>query len=91
MVRLARGQKDEAVEVAKEAADIELSMSAPSGPPAPIKPALELYGDLLMDAGRLKEASAAYEQELLRTPNRTPTTKGLARAKAELGTTATAR
>jgi tetratricopeptide (TPR) repeat protein len=91
VLRLARGQKDEAVEVAKEAADIELSMSAPSGPPAPIKPALELYGDLLMDAGRLKEASAAYEQELLRTPNRTPTIKGLARAKAELGTTATAR
>jgi hypothetical protein len=44
-----------------------------------------------MDAGRLKRASAAYEQELLRTPNRTPATKGLARAKAELGTTATAR
>ena len=35
-----------------------------------------------MDAGRLKRASAAYEQELLRTPNRTPPIKGLARANA---------
>jgi ABC-type Fe3+-hydroxamate transport system substrate-binding protein len=78
---LARGEKEEAARLAKEAVDIELTMSAPSGPPEPIKPSLELYGDVLLEAGHAKEAAAAYEQELLRTPNRTPSVKGLARAK----------
>jgi len=86
---LARGQKDDAVRLAKEAVDIELTMSPPSGPPDPIKPALELYGDVLLDAGRSKEAAAAYDDELLRTPNRTPSVKGLASAKEKLRTTTT--
>ena len=87
--RLARNQKDDAVRLAKDAVDIELTMSPPSGPPDPIKPALELYGDVLLDAGRAKDAAAAYEEELLRTPNRTPSLKGLAAAKEKLRTTTT--
>jgi hypothetical protein len=86
---LARGQKDEAVRLAKDAVDIEMTMSPPSGPPDPIKPALELYGDVLLEAGRVKEAATAYEDELLRTPNRTPSVKGLASAKEKLRTTTT--
>ena len=89
VTRLARGEKDEAVRLAKEAVDIELTMNAPSGPPDPIKPALELYGDVLLEAGRAKEAAAAYDEELLRTPNRTPSIKGLARAKDKLRATTT--
>jgi tetratricopeptide (TPR) repeat protein len=88
VAELTRGRKDEAVRLAKEAADIELTMSAPSGPPEPIKPALELYGGVLLDAGRAQEAAAAYEQQLQRTPNRTPSVKGLARAKEKLAATA---
>ena len=80
-IQLARGQKDDAVRLAKEAADIDLTMAPPSGPPEPIKPGLELYGDMLMKTGHAKEAADAYEQQLLRTPNRTPSVKGLARAK----------
>ncbi|MBI4477015.1 MAG: hypothetical protein HY654_07565 [Acidobacteria bacterium] len=83
VARLARGQKEEAVRLAKEAADIELTTNAPSGPPDPIKPALELYGDILLEVGRAKDAAAAYEQALLRTPNRTPSVKGLARARGQ--------
>jgi hypothetical protein len=85
----ARSQKDDAVRLAREAADIELTMDAPSGPPDPIKPAVELYADLLLEAGRAKEAAATYEQQLLRTPNRTPSVKGLARAKERAGMTTT--
>jgi hypothetical protein len=49
--------------------------------PDPIKPGLELYGDVLLATGHAKEAAAVYEEQLLRTPNRTPSVKALARAK----------
>ena len=90
VTKLAQGQKDEAVRLAKEAADIERTMSAPSGPPDPIKPALELYGDILLDAGRAADAVAAYEAQLQRTPNRTPSVKGLATARSKASTAAAA-
>jgi tetratricopeptide (TPR) repeat protein len=83
---LARGRKDDAVRLAKEATDIELTLSAPSGPPDPIKPALEFYGEVLLAAGHPAEAAAALDQQLLRTPNRTPAVQDLARAHQEAGT-----
>ncbi len=79
--RFARGQKDDALKLAKEAMDIELSLSAPSGPPDPIKPAPELYGELLLEAGRNAEAMAALELSLQRTPNRAPSVKAMQRAR----------
>ncbi len=82
LVSNARGQKDEALKLAREAMDIELSLSAPSGPPDPIKPAPEFYGELLLDAGRTAEAIAALELSLQRTPNRTPSVKAMARARS---------
>ena len=84
IIRWAKGQKEEALALAKEAVDVEKTMEAPSGPPDPIKPAFELYGELLAEAGRHKEAAAAFEQSLLRTPNRTPSVKGLAAVTAKL-------
>ena len=78
----ARGRHDAAARLAKQAVQIELTMNAPSGPPDPIKPALELYGELLLAANRPAEAVAAFEQSLLRTPKRTPSLLGLARAAA---------
>lgn len=85
LVRAARGQKEEALKLAKEATDIELAMAPPSGPPSPIKPAPEFYGEMLLDSGRNAEAIAALELSLQRTPNRTPSVKALQRARA-LGT-----
>ena len=90
-IRWAKGQKDEALAFAKEAADAEKTLNAPSGPPDPIKPAFELYGEMLLEAGRAKEAMQAFEQSLLRTPKRTPSVLGLARAAAAAGDQATAR
>ncbi len=84
IIRWAKGQKEEALALAKEAVDVEKTMEAPSGPPDPIKPAFELYGELLAVAGRHKEAAAAFEQSLLRMPNRTPSVKGLAAVTAKL-------
>ena len=91
LARLAGGQQDEALRLAKEAADLELTTSPPSGPPDPMKPASELYGEMLLEADRPAEAVAAFEQSLLRTPKRTPSLLGLARASAKAGNLAAAR
>ncbi len=82
LVSNARGRKDEALKLAKDAMDIELSLSPPSGPPDPIKPAPEFYGELLLEAGRTPEAIAALELSLQRTPNRTPSVRAMAKARA---------
>ena len=82
LIRAARGQKDDALTLAKEAMDIELAMSAPSGPPDPIKPAAEFYGEMLLESGRHSEAVAALELSLQRTPNRTASVKAMQRARA---------
>jgi tetratricopeptide (TPR) repeat protein len=89
--RFAAGKTDEALRLAKEAVDMENTLNAPSGPPDPMKPALELYGELLLEASRPDEAAAAFAQSLLRTPKRTPSLLGLARASARAGNTAAAR
>jgi tetratricopeptide (TPR) repeat protein len=91
LAELARGRHDAAVKAAEHAAQIELTMAAPSGPPEPIKPALELHGEILFAAGRAAEAVAAFEQSLLRTPRRTPSLLGLARAAAAAGDSSKAR
>ncbi len=80
-----------AVEMAREAAEMEMhEMNAPSGPPLPMKPAIELYADLLLAADRPVEALAAYERSLQWIPQRTPSILGLANAASASGDTETA-
>ena len=78
---IAAAQKDSAgVErLMKEATTIELSLDAPSGPPEPIKPSFELFGELLLEQGRAKDAAAQFEQALSRMPNRRLSVQGLGR------------
>jgi tetratricopeptide (TPR) repeat protein len=82
----ARGHKDEALQLAKKAADIDVTLAPPSGPPDPIKPALEFYAEMLAATGKQAEAAAIFEKQLLRTPNRTPSVKELAAIKGLSGT-----
>lgn len=93
IVASVRGQKAQAVTLAREASTIEAGMAPPSGPPEPIKPSFELYAEMLADNGQYAEAVKAFEQALLRTPNRTPSVRGLAAARARLtpGTNAAPR
>lgn len=91
LAKAARGEHDAAIALAKEAADLELTLSPPSGPPQPMKPAFELYGELLLAAGRAGEAAQAFEQALLRTPQRTPSLAGFGAAAAAAGDAARAR
>jgi tetratricopeptide (TPR) repeat protein len=75
-------QKDGAAaeKLLKDATAIELTLDAPSGPPEPIKPSFELYGELLADQGRMKDAQAQFDQSLSRMPNRRAALQGLERA-----------
>jgi tetratricopeptide (TPR) repeat protein len=87
---LADGRIDDAVRAASRASELEATLGAPSGPPVPIKPATELYGEILLAADRPAEAAAAFQLALLRMPKRSPSLLGLARAAEAAGDTATA-
>lgn len=88
----AEGKTVEAIAHAEAAVEIELNVGAPSGPPNPIKPALELHADLLMQAGQYEAAINAYQRSLQWIPQRPASLLGLAKAaelagEAELATT----
>jgi hypothetical protein len=86
VLSLANGDVDKAIAAAREAADIETTeMTAPSGPPEPMKPAVELYADILLAADRPVEAISAYERSLQWIPQRSPSIKGLEKASAQAG------
>jgi hypothetical protein len=70
----------EAERLLKEAVTIEATLDAPSGPPDPIKPSFELYGQFLNATGRSREAADQFQASLLRTPNRRLSVQGLERA-----------
>ena len=74
------GKFDEAVELLRRATSLEESLRPPSGPPEVIKPSHELFGEVLLRAGRPAEAAAQFKTALLRQPNRPSSLLGLARA-----------
>jgi tetratricopeptide (TPR) repeat protein len=90
-VVMAQGDTDGALKQVAAAADLELKQDPPSGPVSPIKPAHELYGELLAKAGKHEQAIAAFETSLSRTPNRTQSLLGLARSSKAIGDMETAR
>ncbi len=80
----ARGDSDRAVELLREATDLEASMTKHPVTPGEVLPANELLGDLMRELGRHEEAIEAYEISLARTPNRFNSLYGAGRA-AEAG------
>ncbi len=85
LARANAGKFDEAIELLKRATRLEASLRPPSGPPEIIKPSHELFGDVLLRAGRPSEATAQFKTALLRQPNRPLSLLGLARAAAKNG------
>lgn len=83
--RASRGDYDEAIKLMKQATSIEEEMSPPSGPPDTIKPSHELFGEILLRAGRPKQAEHEFKTALLRQPNRARSLLGAARAAAQSG------
>lgn len=74
-----------ALELMKQATALEEQMSPPLGPPILIKPSHELFGEILLRAGKPAEALAQFKVALLRQPNRARSLLGAARAAAQTG------
>jgi hypothetical protein len=79
----AQGQQDEALAQMKAAADAEDATDKSAISPGPLAPARELYGYMLLDAGKPAEALAAFEATMKKEPNRFRGAYGAARS-AEL-------
>jgi hypothetical protein len=79
------GNLEEAINIIRRATALEEAMGSPPGPP--IKPSHELYGEILLRAGRHAEAAQQFARSLIRYPNRAHSILGAARAAAESGDT----
>ncbi len=80
----ARGEIAPALRNAELAVAAEEKLGVPSGPPDDFKPANELYAELLLKAGRSKEALEQFQISLQRTPNRAASLAGLKRVQDAL-------
>ena len=69
-VAFATGQKDEGITLLGAAADAEDLTDKSAVTPGPLAPARELYGFMLLDAGRPKDALVAFEAVAKKEPNR---------------------
>ena len=87
----AGGNADEAVLKMKEAVAIEDSIDDLSQPPYPIIPADELFGTMLLEMNRPREAAEEFVRSLKRTPGRPKAIYGIARAAEARGDDVTAR
>ena len=78
-----QGEQDKALELMREAADMEASTDKNPITPGEVLPARELYGDMLLATGDYAAALTEYEATLDRSPNRFYSLYGAGRA-AEL-------
>jgi tetratricopeptide (TPR) repeat protein len=91
LLALGRGRQSEAFAAMDAATALQARMPKPIGRPYPVKGADELYGEVLLQTGRAKDAVMWFERALVRTPNRSRSVLGLARAAAKAGDAARSR
>ncbi len=91
LIARAGGRGNETIAILEAATRAELALPAPLGLPSPAKPAAELLGEMLLEAGRPREAQASFDQALGRNANRSLSVLGLARAAMMLGDTSVGR
>jgi len=65
-----RKDDEKAIELARQAADLDAGMDKHPATPAPVLPARELLADLLLEIGRPADALKEYETALNANPNR---------------------
>jgi tetratricopeptide (TPR) repeat protein len=78
-----------AIELMKKATALEESMSPPYGPPGLIKPSHELFGEILLRAGKPAEAAEQFKVALQRQPNRARSLLGANQAQTAMYTKGT--
>ena len=91
LISLANGRGHEALVHMDQAVAIEKAMHPSYGPPEPMVPPRELYGQILLELDRPVDAAAKFADLLLHRPNRTQSMLGLARAAAKAGDRTTAK
>ena len=79
------GRHDDAVRLAREAADLEDTVEKHPVTPGPLLPARELYAEILLVHGRPADALREAERTLAREPNRARTVAVAARAAEAAG------
>ena len=87
----AAGRTMEGLAQMEAAADAEDATDKASVTPGPLAPARELYGDMLLAAGRAREAVTMFEATMKKEPGRFRGTYGAARAAEVAGDRAKAR
>ena len=87
----AEGKHDDALKTISAAADVEDKTEKSPVTPGPLAPARELYGEMLLDQGKAKEALAAFEATKAKEPNRFRGYAGAAQAAEKLGDKAAAK
>src|SRR5438094_2809003 len=90
LLREADGARGDAVTLLREATALEDAMPVEFGPPADVKPAHELLGEILLQAGRPREAQREFARQLQLAPKRALSLRGLGRAAAVAGDATTA-
>lgn len=90
LIAFQQGEKNQAFEQMAKAVSLEDGLPFDYGPPEIVKPSHELYGELLLKAGRFRDAQKHFEKALERYPRRSRSLLGLARAAASAGDLSTA-
>ena len=91
LIALARRDQSKALQFIKQAAAVEDKMPLAYGPPSPVKPSHELFGELLLEFNKPAEARKEFERALELAPRRALSLLGLARAAAEAGDAAASK
>jgi tetratricopeptide (TPR) repeat protein len=84
-IKLKEGQKKEAIALMTEAADMEDATEKHPVTPGEVIPARELLGDMYFETGDFKNAMTAYENNLVRHPNRYNGLYGAVQAAKKVG------
>jgi tetratricopeptide (TPR) repeat protein len=85
LMRLARNDRAGALASLARGAQLEARRPKPVARPYPVKPAGELYGEILLGTGDTAAAVAQFKASLARTPRRAASLLGLARAASAAG------
>ena len=85
MLALLQGDEERAIREVRAAAEREAALPYEFGPPVVVKPMYELLGEVLAAADHADEAARAFAVQLDRTPLRTASLLGLAKAELAAG------